>query len=310
MNRLILRTQQARVILQRQADRPIRLIRQLVPGPKGDDGETGATGPNAISGSTATALNGLLTGTGAAVSVIAIPGGTTAFLRADGTFGTPPGVTFSGAGTHVTVTAQQANVVPIAAIMAAGQTANAFEVRDSTGVMRAAIGPQAVVNDLYALILKSGSRAYYLGTHDAGGGFMMGRDGAGGTLRIAIQDTFASFTPIGGLSLVMSTSSTRVVLCGREDGGASIIDLNRRFSDSSAGIGGTVNCWTRTSQTADALAVLAPGGGSTLTALKAGGGWQPASMSDAAAPNNTVYYSTTASKIVYKDGGGVVNNLY
>jgi len=55
---------------------------------------------------------------------------------------------------------------------------------------------------------------------------------------------------------------------------------------------------------------LSDSGGTTLSAILAGGGWQPASMTDAAAPNNTVYYSTTASKLVYKDGGGVVNTLY
>jgi hypothetical protein len=34
------------------------------------------------------------------------------------------------------------------------------------------------------------------------------------------------------------------------------------------------------------------------------------SLADASAPNSSVYYSTTAGKLVYKDGGGVVNNLY
>ena len=33
-------------------------------------------------------------------------------------------------------------------------------------------------------------------------------------------------------------------------------------------------------------------------------------IADAAAPNSTLYYSTTANKLVYKDGGGTVNNLY
>jgi hypothetical protein len=33
-------------------------------------------------------------------------------------------------------------------------------------------------------------------------------------------------------------------------------------------------------------------------------------IADAAAKNDTVYYSTTAGRLVYKDAGGVVNNLY
>lgn len=40
------------------------------------------------------------------------------------------------------------------------------------------------------------------------------------------------------------------------------------------------------------------------------GGLVPASMADAAAENSTIYYSTTANKLVFKDAGGVVNNLY
>ena len=36
----------------------------------------------------------------------------------------------------------------------------------------------------------------------------------------------------------------------------------------------------------------------------------PRSMADSAAPNGTLYYSTDAAKLVFKDSGGVVNNLY
>ena len=46
------------------------------------------------------------------------------------------------------------------------------------------------------------------------------------------------------------------------------------------------------------------------TAVDQNGYLIPISSTDAAAPNNSVYYSTTASKLVFKDGAGVVNNLY
>lgn len=49
----------------------------------------------------------------------------------------------------------------------------------------------------------------------------------------------------------------------------------------------------------------ASSGNGTIT-----GGFRPLSMADSAAANNTIYYSTTAGKLVYKDGSGVVNNLY
>jgi hypothetical protein len=50
--------------------------------------------------------------------------------------------------------------------------------------------------------------------------------------------------------------------------------------------------------------------GTALSAVKADGSIQPASLADSAATNNSIYYSTTASKLVYKDSAGTVNNLY
>lgn len=59
------------------------------------------------------------------------------------------------------------------------------------------------------------------------------------------------------------------------------------------------------------------GGGSAASMLTvsssgitANGGITPASMADSAAANGTMYYSTDAGKLVFKDSGGVVNNLY
>ncbi len=48
--------------------------------------------------------------------------------------------------------------------------------------------------------------------------------------------------------------------------------------------------------------------GSPLIAM--GGGVTPASLADSSAANSTIYYSTDAGKLVFKDSGGVVNNLY
>jgi hypothetical protein len=47
-----------------------------------------------------------------------------------------------------------------------------------------------------------------------------------------------------------------------------------------------------------------------LAAVTSNGAFKPASLADASAAKGTVYYSTDASKLVYKDSGGVVNNLY
>jgi len=48
----------------------------------------------------------------------------------------------------------------------------------------------------------------------------------------------------------------------------------------------------------------------TLSAFKFDASWQPPQIADSAASNDSVYYSTTAGKLVYKDGAGVVKNLY
>ena len=55
---------------------------------------------------------------------------------------------------------------------------------------------------------------------------------------------------------------------------------------------------------------FATNGGSSLGSINYNGGIVPTSMADASAANGTLYYSTDASKLVYKDAGGVVNNLY
>ncbi len=50
--------------------------------------------------------------------------------------------------------------------------------------------------------------------------------------------------------------------------------------------------------------------GTTKWSINSSGGLVPVSMADSAAANGTMYYSTTANKLVFKDSGGVVNNLY
>lgn len=62
-------------------------------------------------------------------------------------------------------------------------------------------------------------------------------------------------------------------------------------------------------QTAD-LHQFVDGSNTVLAAVAKNGAFKPASLADANAENNTLYYSTDAGKLVYKDGGGVVNNLY
>ncbi len=62
-------------------------------------------------------------------------------------------------------------------------------------------------------------------------------------------------------------------------------------------------------QSADNLQVT-NSSNTVLTAIKGNGAFQPVHLANAAAANDTIYFSTDANKLVYKDSGGVVNNLY
>ena len=50
--------------------------------------------------------------------------------------------------------------------------------------------------------------------------------------------------------------------------------------------------------------------GTTLSAIRPDGSWQPPSLTDSAAVNNSLYYSTTQSKLCFKDPSGVSQPLY
>jgi hypothetical protein len=47
-----------------------------------------------------------------------------------------------------------------------------------------------------------------------------------------------------------------------------------------------------------------------ITYIRNDGSIEPVSLADADAANNSIYYSTDQSKLVFKDSGGVVNDLY
>lgn len=148
-------------------------------------------------------------------------------------------------------------------------------------------------------------RVFYF---DAGGIVRFGRTDHVQWVGVQVNDTAATLT--ASVQLSVTTAGSDLVLCSREAGGAARIDLNRRQSDNSPGVGGGVRCWTRTGQTERVLEVLSPGGVVSLTGFGPSGAWHPAALSDAAAPNDSVYFSTTAGRLVYKTSAGVVNNLY
>lgn len=124
---------------------------------------------------------------------------------------------------------------------------------------------------------RKGQLSYF----DAGGAYQFGRTDHTNKFGVTVNSTD---TRMSGNGAYLSSNGT-VTVTGDETGGTSTVDLNRRPSDNSSGVGGTVRCWTKTSQSQNAFEVLAPGGGSALYAITAGG--LPVFGASASAPTNT-----------------------
>lgn len=216
-----------------------------------------------------------------------------------------------------TFTAQQtlnATTAPQAIVKAqTGQTANLTEWQNSSGAAKIAINPTVPASgyDPYYISLKPGNREYKIGTWDAGGRMLFALTDQGITNGLTFKpasNCIEMSTLLGDMNVKSSLGS--LFLAGNDNGGTTNIECGARYSDRHPGCGGHVRIWTCQGSSANALSVLAPGGGSTLSAIDKNGGFVPASMTDSTAQNNTIYYSTTANKLVYKDASGTVNNLY
>ncbi len=290
-------------------------------GPQGNAGPQGAAGPQGPAGvgvpAGGTTGQALVKASGANydttwTTISATPGGSSGQVQYNnaGAFGGTAAGVYAATGTHFALTSQGATIIPIAVQAASGQTAYLQEWRHSDGAYRAAVGPQSITPDAYAFVLRPGAgRSYHFGTDDASGTFRFRRSDSTGYIAFEPATGQIRLLGAGSYAYILATNSN-LVLTAKEDGGATTVDFNRRPSDNSTGVGGEVRCWTKTGQTGYALSVLAPGGGSTNWGVRPDGSVMPASLADSAAVNSSVYYSTTASKLVYKDGAGVVNNLY
>lgn len=111
-----------------------------------------------------------------------------------------------------------------------------------------------------------------------------------------VVSTGPTVTAAGALHFDRVGGKNCVVLSGGDATNPSAYGIREGFGGPSvAGVSGSL------------AGVTATGG--IVTALASTGIPIP-SMADAAAALNTLYFSTTASRLVYKDGAGVVNNLY
>jgi hypothetical protein len=311
-----------------------------IPGPAGATGATGATGaagPNTISTSTTTAFNSLIGGNGSTAysvtvgSGLSLSGGTLTATGGGGTWGSITGTLSSQTDLQAALNARAvlasantftvggqviqtgaAGTVGLSLRGAASQSAAWLEFRNSGGSVVGGVVPSGFggvhldLNDVFnaAVVRAAGTQIlrmlsaaswadsataafFQVGTFGGAGAFATAS--AGTFSRFGIFSNTTGFTDGSYLSAPVPTALIQGDLTS-----ASRVGLLLRAASG---------------QTGDLLQ-LQSSASSTLTAFRAGGGWQPASMSDASAPNNTVYFSTTASRLVYKDSGGTVNNLY
>jgi hypothetical protein len=145
-----------------------------------------------------------------------------------------------------------------------GQTANLQQWQNSSGTVLAAVSSAGEIYSSSVNVFSVyGARYGKLTYDDPAGSYRFGRSDHTNTCGVIVNPTTAVIVADG---LVLRSNGT-LILTGFEGGGQSTIDLNRRYFDSSAGVGGTVNCWTFTGQTTNAFQVLAPGGASATATI-------------------------------------------
>lgn len=136
---------------------------------------------------------------------------------------------------------------------------------------------------------------------------------AGGSLTLGSATTTASLTvyTASNSGLVVTNVSGTTVMRGHNGAAFQIGSSNGVSNDNVA------NLYMRTtalvSWGGDVGAIRQGAGIAKITDGSTGTGslrFKPVSQSNATADNGELYYSTDAGKLVYKDSGGVVNNLY
>ncbi len=159
---------------------------------------------------------------------------------------------------------------------------------------------------------RNGSISYF----DAGGRLTFNRSDSTGQIGFIPDSARARIVTVGTANTLYLSSGSTVVVTGNEAGGQTIVDLNRRPSDDSTAVGGTVRCWTRTGQSENALEVLAPGGGSSVFSVAPSGNIttsETVSGSTVIATGSSGGFNTTSGALTnaYRiNGGAVLSNLF
>jgi hypothetical protein len=247
------------------------------------------------------------------------PGGSAGALQYNtgSAFGGATGLAYSATGTHLTVTAQANDKIPLAVAAATNQSANIQEWRDSSGTVLARVDPHG---NVVVGGTGTGVASYNLDVTGTGrftdwlncaanrgitalGDFYIKR-----SLNVFV---FGDTTTYHGTNQLSGAAHS--FRLGDAVGGTEVLRLQATTQTAQVTAAGTgvVGLAVKSAGTQTVnLQEWQDSGGAALAAVSKNGGLAPASMADSAAVNGTVYYSTTANKLVFKDSAGVVNALY
>lgn len=147
----------------------------------------------------------------------------------------------------------------------ATQTGNYVEAEDSSGNARIFMSPGVVITgkDANYIALKPGTREYRIGTSDSSGQMIFGRSDNSNGLAVQADSSTLKFTPVasGGNFNFVAAGASYFIFCTNEGGGSAPVQFGRRESDSSTGVGASVEFWPQSGQTTPACSSVAPGGG-------------------------------------------------
>ncbi len=178
--------------------------------------------------------------------------------------------------------------------------------RNTVGVENMSIGYRALysnINGNYNVAIGTG--ALFTNTS---GQFNTGV----GQSTLLFNTTGSENTAIGNDSLMNSITASNNTAIGKEAGFTVISGGNNTLIGKRADVANGAN----TNSISIGADVTGNGsntttiGNSLTTSARLRGAHIIDSFTDAAAPNSSLYFSTTASRLVWKDAGGVVNNLY
>jgi hypothetical protein len=178
----------------------------------------------------------------------------------------------------------------------ATQAGNLLEIQKLAGT------PLLFVTPAGALTFQPGNRNYTINTPDGNGYFTFSRSDVAATLYLwptsATLVTLGNTLAVGDMALQLNNG--KIILTPSNGGGAGLIQLGRRSTDSNAACGASVEFWTVTNQSTPALAVKAPGGATNLCQINPNGLILPVQAPTASAPayvKGAIYFDTTLNKL-------------